>query len=131
MLFSKSKVVDKMRKKFLNKKQTSFNNKLARSFIASGITAAPALSHLAAFTLITSCINVFLIEIEVKLDPEKIAASCPGKDTLNEILDTEGVNTLVLMRSRMKNKKKFFSCDGANKGIRHIVKRSLFGGTTK
>ena len=83
LLVSKSKVVDRMRKKFLNKKQTSFKNKIARSFIESGITAAPALSHLAASTLITCCINAFLIEIGVKIDPEKVAASCPGKDALN------------------------------------------------
>ena len=42
------------------------------------------------------------------------------------MLDTEGVNALVLMRSRMKNKKKFFSCDGANKGIHHVVKMVSF-----
>jgi hypothetical protein len=118
----KARIVDRMRSKFKNCTRTAYTKPESRAFIATGLSHCPALSSNSAAVLFSCVINAFLTEIGVNIDPEKVAASCPGKDTLCSMLDDEGINILAIIRTRMAGKKKFFSCDGANKGIHHVVK---------
>ena len=122
LLVSKSRVVDRMRKKFVNKKKISFKNALSCSFIESELTAAPALLLLATSTLTTYFVNTLLINTGVKVNPEKVAALYWGKDALDEMLDGEGVNILLSIRSRMNNEKKLILYDRVNKSIYYTVK---------
>ena len=53
---------------------------------------------------------------------EKIVAACPGKDTFVRILEDEAADILSIVRYRQQDKPIFFSCDGANKAMHHVIK---------
>ena len=53
--------------------------------------------------------NAFLFEIGVNIDPSKVSASCPGRTTIDAMLDEEGIHILGVIRSRLSGKRIFFS----------------------
>ena len=69
-----------------NTKQTSFSSPLPRSLIAAGLSSTPSLSHSSATTLFSYIVQSLLIEVGLTILPDKIVASCPGKDTFARML---------------------------------------------
>ena len=70
--------------------------------------------------------QALLIEFGLCISPEKIVAACPGKDTFARILEDEAADILSIVRNRLQDKPIFFSCDGANKAMHHIIQMISF-----
>ena len=125
ILHEKSEKLNKF-KKIVNTKYTSFSSPLSRSFIATGLSSAPGLSHSSATTLFACTVQALLIEFGLCISPEKIVAACPGKDAFARILEDEAADILSIVRNRLQDKPIFFSCNGANKATHHVIKMISF-----
>jgi len=122
----KCEVYDRIKEFFKHNTRTSFKSPLARSIIATGLSSSPALSNTSATTMFACTIQAFLCEIGLKIPIEKVVAACPSKDTFQAMVHEEGIDVLSLMRHRIADKPLFFSCDGANKNIHHVIKMISF-----
>ena len=91
-----------MQSTFKNNKLAAFSSPLARSFIASGTSYCPALSHASASELFLCVINAFLVEIGLINSTNKVSASAPSKNSLSAFMDEEITDLLEIVRKRMK-----------------------------
>ena len=109
-----------------NAKQTSFSSPLSRSFIATGLSSTPGLSHSSVTALFACTVQALLIEVGFHVSLEKIVAAFPRKDTFARMPQDEAADVLSIVRNRVRNKPIFFSCDGANKDTHHVIKMMSF-----
>ena len=68
--------------------------------------------------------HAFLNQIGMKIKPKPFADMGPAKDTFRRSVKQVGIETLVVLRSRVLGKKLHCGCDAAIKGgLHHVVKK--------
>ena len=82
---------------FLSNKCAMHTLPLAQLFIATGLAAYPALSHISATIFFAYVINTFLIEVSFKVLAKQVTASYLGKDCFSNVLDNKDTNLLGLI----------------------------------
>ena len=84
----------------------------------------PKISYVGASKLYALMLLSYLKQIGFKIETKSFAAMSPSKDSLRRTIFSVGVDTLCILRTKIKDEQLFYACDGANKGgYHHMVKK--------